>query len=320
MLSSYDLKTFAERLRTIRKSLGYSQNEVSDKTGINSDTLRRLENGMSIPRFETLEVLSNFYKENLILILDSYKTSSELSYFYDLVDYHITNADGSSIRKTILSCEQYLSNTNPQLIDSREIKQLIAFFEGIELSYHNTSEGYSAALDKLIASLKVSNPSFTLHSWESFKYNSLELRILSSIASVLGLTRECELSNQIMLMILDYLDTSKYAKHFEKLLTIKTYSTLSYNYHRIDQHDSALRYANIGIEYCIEHSIMAELALLLYRKAVAMFHLNIENYEKFFFQSIELLKIQGKDNLAEQYEMILHRYVKSDTNASAKEF
>lgn len=40
MLSSYDLKTFAERLRTIRKSLGYSQNEVSDKTGINSDTLR----------------------------------------------------------------------------------------------------------------------------------------------------------------------------------------------------------------------------------------------------------------------------------------
>lgn len=319
MLSSYDLKTFAERLRTIRKSLGYSQNEVSDKTGINSDTLRRLENGMSIPRFETLEVLSNFYKENLILILDSYKTSNELSYFYDMIDYHITNADADSIKDTIASCEKYLSRANPQLIDAREIKQLMTFFEGIEISYQDNDDAYVLSMDKQIEALRISIPTFSLKNWNSCKYNSLELRILFSIASLLGILRDCVRSNQIMLMILDYLDTSKYAKHYEKLLVIKSFSILSYNSHRLDQHQQALKYAELGIKFCIENSIMAELALLLCRKASAMYHLSMDNYEKYFFQGIELLKIQGKDSLAEQYEIILHRYVKSDTNSSVKE-
>ena len=311
MLSSYDLKTFAERLRTIRKSLGYSQNEVSDKTGINSDTLRRLENGMSIPRFETLEVLSSFYKENLILILDSYKTSNELSYFYDMIDYHITNADADSIKETIASCEKYLSRTNPQLIDSREIKQLMTFFEGIEISYQDNDEAYNLSMDKQIEALRISIPSFTLKNWNSCKYNSLELRILFSIASLLGILRECDKSNQIMLMILDYLDTSKYAKHLEKLLVIKTYSILSYNSHRLDQHKLALKYAELGIKFCIENSIMAELALLLCRKGIAMYHLHLEDYERYFFQGIELLKIQEKFQLAEQYEQVLHRYARN---------
>lgn len=53
MFSSYDLTSFSKKLKAIRKSLGFSQTEVYEKTGINSDTLRRLENGMSIPRFDT---------------------------------------------------------------------------------------------------------------------------------------------------------------------------------------------------------------------------------------------------------------------------
>ncbi|HAS74604.1 MAG TPA: hypothetical protein DCS67_10715, partial [Clostridiales bacterium UBA8960] len=114
MLSSYDLTNFSKKLKSIRNSLGYSQSEVAEKTGVNSDTLRRLENGMSIPRFDTLEVLSLFYKENLIILLDSYKVSSELSYFYDLIDYYMINEDYDSLNNTISNFEIFIQSNSVQ--------------------------------------------------------------------------------------------------------------------------------------------------------------------------------------------------------------
>ncbi len=198
MLSSYDLTNFSKRLKTIRKSLGYSQNEVSEKTGVNSDTLRRLENGMSVPRFDTLEVLSQFYRENLILLLDSYKTSLNLSYFYDLIDYHITNDDRNSIKETITIFEAFISTTNFQLVDQREINQLKIFFKGIEISYGETKDAYEESLQVLIEAIQISIPSFKLKNWNTYKFNFLELRILFTMASVLGLLRECLISNEIL--------------------------------------------------------------------------------------------------------------------------
>lgn len=316
MLSSYDLTNFSKRLKTIRKSLGYSQNEVSEKTGVNSDTLRRLENGMSVPRFDTLEVLSQFYRENLILLLDSYKTSISLSYFYDLIDYHITNDDRNSIKETITIFESFISTTNLQLVDQREINQLKIFFKGIEISYGETKDAYQESLQVLIEAIQISIPSFKLKNWNTYKFNFLELRILFTMASILGLLRECLISNEILLFILNYVDPSKYAKYYEKLLIIKSYSILAYNYHRIENHELAITYSERGIDFCIEHSIMNNLSLLLCRKGIAMFYLNIDGFEKFFFQGIELLKIQNKYQLAEQYEEILHRYIYNHSKKS----
>ncbi|HSN66455.1 MAG TPA: helix-turn-helix transcriptional regulator, partial [Fusibacter sp.] len=117
MLSSYDLSKFSSRLKSIRKTLGYAQLEVSESTGINSDTLRRLENGLSIPRFDTLEVLSQFYKVNLILLLDSYKISSQLSYYYDLIDYYMINNDTESITRTIQNFEENIIINEFNMVD-----------------------------------------------------------------------------------------------------------------------------------------------------------------------------------------------------------
>lgn len=318
MLSSYDLTNFSERLKSIRKSLGFSQAEVSENTGINSDTLRRLENGLSLPRFDTLEVLSQFYKVNLMIILDSYKISTQLSYFYDLIDYHMVNDDAVAIRETIVSFEAYCNSNVHQLVDIRDIEQLKLFFKGMELSYKNNDKAYKNAIDLLIKALSINIPVFKLENYQSYKYNFLELRILFTLASIEGLLRNCQLSNEIILFTFNFLDNSKYAKYYEKLLIVKSYSIISYNFHRIDNHSLALSYSEKGISFCIDHSIMTYLPLLLSRKGIAMYYLKIPEFDKYFKQSIALLRIQNKDALAGSYETILKKYL-SDENVDLNE-
>lgn len=308
MLSSYDLTNFSSKLKSIRKSLGFSQSEVSENTGINSDTLRRLENGLSIPRFDTLEVLSQFYKENLILILDSYKIDSQLSYFYDLIDYYMVNEDIESISKTIKSFETFINNNTFHMVDDREINQLKLFFKGLELSIKSDKKSVAEAINVLEKSLKISIPMFKLEVWDTFKFNFLEFRILFSIASLEGFNRNCDLSNSIILYILNYLDPSPYSKFYEKMLIVKSYAILSYNYHRLDQHSLAYEYSEKGYNFCIKYSIMAYLHLLLFRKGVAMFHLGLQGYDQYIEQSIALLTIQKNNSVAQNYIQHLEKY------------
>ena len=69
MFYSYDLSNFGIELRSIRQKNGYTQNYVKELTGVNEDTLRRIENGTVIPKYETLEILSSLYKTDLLLLL-----------------------------------------------------------------------------------------------------------------------------------------------------------------------------------------------------------------------------------------------------------
>lgn len=309
MFSSYDLTSFSKKLKAIRKSLGYSQTEVYEKTGINSDTLRRLENGLSIPRFDTLEVLSQFYKENLIILLDSYKISSTLSYFYDLIDYYMVHEDFAALEKTIIEFEEHIRTNPPQIIDKREITQLNLFFRGLQLSYSNDPNDKKKAIETLEDALVISNPGFQLKTWSNYKYNFLELRILFAIASIEGAKRNCVLSNEITIYILGYLDPSPRSKFYEKLLIVKSYCIIAYNYHRLEENIMVIEHANKGIQFCIDNSIMAYMHLLLFRKGTAMYHINLKGFETFIIQSVQLLRIQDKHNVADQYETYLKNYL-----------
>ncbi|GGM94265.1 hypothetical protein GCM10010967_29360 [Dyadobacter beijingensis] len=51
-------QTIAEKIRTLRKSKGLSQEALAEMAGINLRTLQRIENGDTIPRGETLRLLA----------------------------------------------------------------------------------------------------------------------------------------------------------------------------------------------------------------------------------------------------------------------
>jgi hypothetical protein len=133
---------------------------------------------------------------------------------------------------------------------------------------------------------------------------------LFALASLYGLIRECELSNDLLFHIMESADYSPTSKHVDKLLISKAYSLIAYNFHRLDAHKDALEYSEKGIAYCNTVSIMSNLPLLLGRKGVAMHFLGLSEYEEYFDFSVALLRIQGNHSLAEAYNNIYKKYKK----------
>lgn len=310
MFSTYDLKAFSKRLKEIRKSLGYTQDNVVFGTGLSSETLRKLENGITIPRYDTIEILSMFYKVDLQSVLNQYKSSKDLIKYYELVDYHILGFNIASLQDTIGEFLAFKQTANLNLISEKELDQLELFFTGLQVSYSNnlSKEVQMKSLEMHKEALKSTNPSFSFDRWREFNYNHVELRILFSIASLYGFLRECKMSNDILMFILDALDQSSYSKHYDKLLIVKVYGLISYNYHRDSDDKNIIKYAELGIDYCKKQGIMAGLPLLLFRKGVAKYHLGHIDYEKYLHHSVALLRVQGMDDAANDYEANIERY------------
>ena len=85
-------------MKKLREVNGYSQIDVQALCGINPDTLRRLENGYTIPKYETLELLSQVYKVDLLNLLRRYRSNEKLYSYYERLDILISRYDIESIR------------------------------------------------------------------------------------------------------------------------------------------------------------------------------------------------------------------------------
>ncbi|WP_132995926.1 helix-turn-helix domain-containing protein [Sporanaerobacter acetigenes] len=79
----FNLISFGEALRNIRGELALTLDDVSELSGINSETIRRIELGKVIPKFETLELLSLAYKQDLNAMFLKYRID-DCSYFYEI--------------------------------------------------------------------------------------------------------------------------------------------------------------------------------------------------------------------------------------------
>ena len=310
LFSTYDLKGFSLRLKEIRRSLGYTQENVVAGTGLSAETLRKLENGHTIPRYDTIEILSLFYKIDLQSVLNHYKSSKDLIKYYELIDFHVLGYNISSLQDTINDFKIFRENADFNLISTKELDQLELFFTGLQISYSDNlnKEVQLQALEMHKEAIKATNPNFNSENWKEFNYNHVELRILFSIASLYGYLRDCKLSNEILLFILKALDHSSYSKHYDKLLIIKLYGLVAYNYHRDSDDINIIKYADLGIDYCKKHGIMAGLPLLLFRKGVAKYHLGHSDYEIYLNHSVALLRVQGMDDAANDYELNIERY------------
>ncbi|HYE12043.1 MAG TPA: helix-turn-helix transcriptional regulator, partial [Patescibacteria group bacterium] len=110
MFYSFDLVSFGTMIRNIRKKSGYSQSKVKDKTGIHEDTLRKLENGLVIPKYETIEILSALYKCDLLKVLESFRTDEYFYKYYRRMDTIISNNEFSLIGELISDFREDLKN------------------------------------------------------------------------------------------------------------------------------------------------------------------------------------------------------------------
>lgn len=309
MFSSYDICNFSKRLSEHRKSLGYTREYVSKYTGINSDTIRKIEKGIVIPRFETLELLSNLYKINLLQLLDQYKSNTYLTYVYEMIDYHTVRNDKISLMNVIENFKLTLGSNNGQiLIDRREYEQLSIYINAIEVLYGDLDNKHNISEELLIEAIRKTIPDFTLEKFSIYHYNQLELRLLYCLSSSLIYSEHYKLCIDILELILNFIDLTRTSTLTEKFIIIKALALISYSYYLMDNHEQSLYFAEKGIDFCQNNCIMDNLPLLLSRKGVALFNLKSDDYSKYLIQSVQLLQIQNNHELALVYKQIISKY------------
>ena len=306
MFYSYDLSNFGIELRNIRQKNGFTQNYVKEHTGVNEDTLRRIENGAVIPKYETLEILSSLYKTDLLLLLQTHRRDKHFYDYYRWLDQIIANNDIHLLTKLTNEYEKCIHDDNypSSMINNAELKQFELLLLGIKLfnlNDQNNQINHKKTIQTLTNALKLTIGDFSIFNFENYSYNLLEIRILFLLGLLKEKSNDRHASNEILKYVLNYLvDNSEFDEDVQKIV-IKCYCNISYNFHRIDDDISALDYANVGIDFCVKNSNLNCLYLLYARKGAAEFFLKEPNYMDALTKSIHLLQINKQFDLAELY-------------------
>ena len=283
----YNLILFGKEMMEIRKNLKLSKKEISEKSFISDKTIRRYEAGESKPNFDILELLSPFYKTDLVNLLIKHRLD-DYHVFYTIkkrIDVKLGNQE-NDLRLELKDLNILLASTkNKYFIDL--INQFKIFIEAIELS---DSEKIYLAYEKFTKAIEVTNPYFNFDKYTSYTFSSMEIRILVNIALIFY-----KLDKRDKYMeILDFcINTIEYTDEVCPMVC----NNLAGAYFRIENYQKTLEYSNIGIQSCLESENFNFLYNLYYTKGVAEYKLDIEDYVESLKTSIYLCKANKKNNL-----------------------
>lgn len=303
MFYAFNSKKFGNELKQLRKKLGYTQLEVSTNIKLSIDGLRKIENGYVTPKFETLIKLSGLYKYDLIDIMKSNSKISNLVDAYKEIQRYIDTEDKENISelivKLISSSDYYLSNG---LILIEDLNQFIEFCKASLLYIENTKNSLLQSKVIIIKALKLTIYDFELKEFHKFHYNHFEIRYLNLLAFVERRLNNHNQSIELLKFLLkDSVVNTNDVQSIKNIILINF--NLSYSYNEISDYKNALKYAENGIEFSLNHLRLCELHLLYYRKGIAEYFLDIETYHDSLKKSIFLLEIQNSP-LANLYKKI----------------
>lgn len=307
MISIYELNSYSEQLRLMRKNLGFTIQDVSHATGINPSTIKQLENGKRIPRIDTIQILSSFYKCDLFALLSiKIKDFTTMQLLDDIRD-HSSQGDVSALMQSISTISNHLESKKITPIEYKDLEQLKHYVEGLLFAAEpdRFTNQHEKACEKYIYALSLRNQTFSIGSFEYYKYSAIEMNILYSLAVSYGYLRQCDLSNKILLFVHNTIYQLRQYSDVNKVTLSKLYYNLSYNYHRLGDHENAYKYAVTGIEHCLKSDTSMMLALLLGRKGVALRKMHKDNWENPLLQGIALADIYDKQELKKQLEKVL---------------
>lgn len=310
MFISYNLENFGQELKKLRKSLGFSQIDVQEKVGVNVDTIRKVESGLVIPRYDTLELLSVAYKEDLLELLKNCRSNKFLMEFYDDLDYIITCYDKAStanLKAKLL--QNFSADLNLSIVNPLELQQFIIFVDCVDAYYADIYSPNITAKQALVNALQLTIPNYNIKKFQRYKYSYIEFRILILISLFIANERNFAFSNEILYYILEKISDRTYITKYLDFLIINLRFNIAYNYHMLDNHAKVIEVADTGIAYCIEKRTNHALFSLYYRKAIAQYKLGDSQYIESMKTAFYLIKAVKIPKLLEQYQKItLEKY------------
>ena len=298
---------FGQVMKLIRKSLNLTQTEVRDRVGISENTMMKIEKGMVIPKYDTLELLSLAYKIDITAVFLKYRHDVSLVRIMDQTDEAIQNNHAVKLMECYNSFHEYIkTGENRDLINAADLDLLECFLNNAVRYFEpNLKDIHRREMTLEIRNmLEKNNPELRWYQLDSATFNLWEIRLLNLLALLEGNLENYASSVRILESVY-----GKY-KHFQNLVVTeqKVFLTsvfnLSYHYHLTDQHAKALEFANEGIRFAQSAGNFKVLHGLYYRKGIAQFLLKQEDYMDSLRYAITLLEIVDKKDMADLYRRI----------------
>lgn len=292
----YNTDNFGDAIRSIRQSLKLTQKDVIDQTGINENTLRRLENGKTLPKQETLDLLSVVYKQDIYQVFLSCRMD-DFGKYSELME-EIEQAFEASDTQWLSKCLEALSELNKNKMSpyyKRMLEQTICLLRGTIPCINRCD--FEIARKNILSGLRLSIPNFDYNNFQDHLYNKIELHLLM----VLGIT-ENDLYNQalaqsILSHCVHMLDNTPELR--KGVLPTKIYLNASYRFYVNGLYKESLDYAIQGIEYNNKVMSQSSIGDLYFRKGMAELKLNLDTslYMESFKKAYIYLEALGREDL-----------------------
>ncbi len=277
----FDLKKFGKSLRDRRKKMGFTLKELSELTLMNYETIGRIENGEVIPKLETLDYLSTYYKIDLTWYLTEFHryNNRELTnimvsinpYFYNYNDDYIAL---ESYYNSLIEIQKSIENEFYKI----HFQQITTLINGIlEYKLYNN---YEKALELFIEGIKIITIHFNMEEYKKYYYIDMEIIMLYYIADIYYYKQN---KKDKSIDILEFIFENWYK--FHRLYYINALKLIEF-LNENGEYTKALEYINKSIELSRRYNCLEYLNRFYFEKYKCENILNIENAS----ESLEIAK------------------------------
>lgn len=308
----YDVDAFGKTLKKLRESIGLTQSDVYESTGISEDTLRRVENGHTVPKLETLFYLSLMYKTNLLHLLST-STIFNIYTQSDLmaaINGMIIRNDYDDIKKQRATIQEILTYLNSQPTDHLLITRLTLLMNFIEIidAYKTSSQNKLDVEDmktRILSHLTASDKKFKYPLVDQLNLNPIEVRLMLLYSELLRIDHQEHEALLLLEQLSKITQKKQYYDPIFKELDLKVSFNIAYCYHKLDLHDLVIQKCDHAHLQCVQHNLLHLLHLFLFRKAIALHYLKkFEDSMNTFNECRTLLKLTQQDELSRSYIQI----------------
>ncbi|MDO5096572.1 MAG: helix-turn-helix transcriptional regulator [Peptostreptococcaceae bacterium] len=286
----YNLENFGNKLKELRRAQKLSQKELAESALVDAVTIRRIEKGLTLPKVETLDVLSGILKYDLNMLLlecrlDDYIVFHEIQ---NRIEFEMDNRNYQSLDEEIENLKQLLHDTtNPYYTNL--IQQLISFVDAVIFLEDVTLQKNvdERALQKFIDAIRLTTPKFELENYREAMYSPFEVRILMNIGFCFQRMGENDKYFEIISFCMDCV--SENDKIYPKIC-----HNLAGAYRRRNDFQKALELTELGIAASQRKGYYNGLGILYYGKAHCEYALGMENFRKSYYFAETLFEAFGQ--------------------------
>ena len=283
----YNLEAFGKKVTSIRKSHKLTRKQLSKLSFLSVETIRKIETGKHIPIHEILDDLSAVLKIDLNQLLLKYRLGNSQAFddVKNRMEAKFDRNEYDTLEKEYEDFDNLLQSTKNQYL-RKIIRQLMLLIKAVIINHKENN--LTKSLETLIEAICITTPNFSSSNYQSFVYNSTEIRILMNIALLLRKLKSREKAIEMLEFCIDMIDSDD--EIYPKLC-----HNLSGIYSLTKQYDKALKYSNLGIDYCLNKREYSGLHILYYGKGIAEYKLGYDEYMESLNKAISFCEILGQE-------------------------